>query len=422
MTIVRNTSITVFGRWLGVAAAAGAGLLVADTMGAAGAGTFAMIRVIPAGVAAMLGAGVGPANAYLVGGRKYPVQAITETTVALALVAGALGWGLWLAGLGFIHARFYPMLTTGVVALVGLGVLLNLLRDYLNSIQQGLQSFTEATIVLCLDDVGSLVLLLPLLGGVGGTGLIVASSLGGLVMSVLAALFFLMRAGLRPWPRIHRAIASEALWFGLKSHVGRVANALNWRLDVMILAAFASVEVVGCYAVASKTAELFRPLGASLTYVLRPLLAGLDSDQARRKGVVLYRWVFAINLATVAIMALVGGPLIMLLFGAEFAPAVPAFQILLIGLAAHGADPVLNGYYIGTGRPELITYTSLAGLVITVIGDVTLIPAYGLNGAAIASSVAYSVRAASLTAIFLWTTRVSVRALLGIEELTPGPA
>jgi len=35
---------------------------------------FAMIRVLPAGVAAMLGAGVGPANAYLVGGRKYPCR------------------------------------------------------------------------------------------------------------------------------------------------------------------------------------------------------------------------------------------------------------------------------------------------------------------------------------------------------------
>jgi O-antigen/teichoic acid export membrane protein len=264
--------------------------------------------------------------------------------------------------------------------------------------------------------------LLPLLGGFGGTSLIVASSLGGLVMSVAAALFFLVRAGLRPWPRVHRAIAGEALSFGLKSHVGRVAAVLNWRLDVMILAAFASVEVVGCYAVASKTAELFRPLGASLTYVLRPLIAGLDAAQARKKGVALYRWVFAINLTTVVIMALVGGPLILLLFGEEFAPAVPAFQILLIGLAAHGADPVLNGYYIGIGRPEVTTYASLAGLAVTVIGDLTLIPAYSLIGAAIASSAAYSVHAVALTAVFLLTSRVSLRELLGIEELSPGPA
>src|SRR5262249_58688524 len=138
-------------------------------------------------------------------------------------------------------AHFYAELSSGAVELVGFSILLNMLRDYLNSIQQGLLTFGEATIVLTTDDVGSLLLVLPLLRGVGdGNQLIVLSAVGGVAMSVVAAGAFLLRKGIRPWPRLHPRLAWESLGFGLKGHVGQLANMLNLRLDVMILSALAS--------------------------------------------------------------------------------------------------------------------------------------------------------------------------------------
>jgi len=204
--------------------------------------------------------------------------------------------------------------------------------------------------------------------------------------------------------------------------VGKLANMLNWRLDLMILSMLASTEVVGYYAVASKMAELFRPLSASLTFVLRPVIASLPITEARARGVALYRRVFLINLAAIVLMALTGKMLILRLFGPEFIAAVPAFYILLFGLAAHGADPVLNGYNVGIGRPEYNTYTALAGLVITLVGDVMFIPTYSLIGAAVTSSVAYSVKALAFTIIFLVTSGVTLPQLIGVKEYSPGAA
>ena len=423
MSLVRNTSITVVGRWIAIAAAALTGMVIANTMGAKGAGIFAMVRVLPAVVAGLLGAGITNANPYFIGAQKHPVQAVTETTVALGLILGAIGWCGWLLAGGLLHAHFYSELSASAVQLVGLSILLNLLRDYLNSIQQGLLTFGEATTVLTLDDVGSLLLVLPLLRGVeDGNQLIVVSAVGGVAMSVVAAAWFLLRKGIRPWPRLHPHIAWESIRFGLKGHIGKLANMLNWRLDVMILSALASTEVVGYYAVASKLAELFRPLSASLTFVLRPVIASLSITEARARGVMLYRRVFLINLAAIVLMALTGKMLIVRLFGAEFIAAVPAFYILLVGLAAHGADPVLNGYNVGIGRPEYNTYTALAGLVITLIGDVLFIPTYSLLAAAVTSSVAYSVKALTFTIIFLITSGVTLPQLIGMKEYSPGPA
>jgi O-antigen/teichoic acid export membrane protein len=187
----------------------------------------------------------------------------------------------------------------------------------------------------------------------------------------------------------------------------------------MILSTLASIEVVGYYAVATKVAELLRPVSASLTFVFRPLVASLPLAEARAQGLVLYRRFFALNLGGVAILALIGGPLIVTFFGAEFSASVPAFQILLIGLAAHGADGVLNGYNVGIGRPEFNSYTALIALVVTVVGDLLMIPQYGLIGAAVVSSVAYTVKAGVLAAIFLSTSGISLSELLGVKEYTP---
>jgi O-antigen/teichoic acid export membrane protein len=181
----------------------------------------------------------------------------------------------------------------------------------------------------------------------------------------------------------------------------------------------ASVEVVGYYAVATKVAELLRPVSAGLTFVFRPLVASLPLREARAQGLVLYRRFFALNLAGVIVLALIGGPMIVTFFGQDFAASVPAFQILLIGLAAHGADGVLSGYNVGIGRPEFNSYTALIALVVTVVGDLIMIPLYGLIGAAIVSSVAYTVKAAVLAAIFLFTADIRVSELLGVKEYSP---
>jgi len=421
--LVRNVSITMVTSFLSTGAAALAAMLVANVLGAKGAGVFALARVVPTVVAAVLGAGVTMSNAYLVGGRRFSIQAITEASMALALVIGFIGWGAWIAGGSFIHARFFSSLSETAVLLVGISIPLQMIRNYLNSVQQGLQTFTEANIVLLVEDVATLLLVLPLLWGVqSGPTVIVFAAVGGSAVSCLASIWYLVKHGYKPWPRLHRELSLEMMRFGLKGHIGRIANMLNWRLDVMILSMLAPVETVGYYAVATKVAETFRPLSAAFTFVLRPMIASLSVSEARAQGVALYRRVFALNLVLVFIMAFAGGPIIIRMFGPDFAAAVPAFQILLIGLAALGGAGVLNGYNVGIGRPEFNSYTALAGLVITVIGDVTLIPSYSLMGAAFTSSVAYTVKAAALTFLFLSTSGISLPQLMGMKEYSPDAA
>jgi len=422
VSLVKNTSITVIARLVTTGTAALSAVVVAGALGAKGAGTFAQVRVIPGVIGALLGGGITIATPYLIGSKRYPTQAITETTMAIGLVVSLLGVAAWMACGSILHAHVFTELSTVAALAVGLSIPFELILNYLNSVQQGLQTFKAANIVIAAEEVVTLILVLPLLFGWGGMNLIVVADFTGTAVAMLMAVAMLWPHGLRPWPRFHKDIAVEAVKLGVKGHVGRIANMLNWRLDLMILSVLANVEIVGYYAVASKVAELFRPLSASLTFVLRPVIATLSVKEARLQGVLLYRKFFLINLALIVLMALAGGPMIVHFFGPEFVAAVPAFQILLIGLAAHGADGVINGYNVGIGRPEFNSYTALVGLVITVVGDLALIPTYSLIGAAVTSSVAYTAKAIAMTAIFLSTSGVSFRQLLGFEEYLPDAA
>jgi O-antigen/teichoic acid export membrane protein len=400
VSVLRNTSITVAARYLAVGAKATAALVVATTLGATGAGVFALVRILPHVGAAVLGFGLSIANPYLVGSRRYPVQAITQNTVAIGLMLSGVGWMAWLLLSSLLHVRIYSALDPSMVLWVGAALPLLLLRNYLNSIQQGLESFKSANAVLAAEDIATLLLVLPLLTARGseiGVNMVVVAAVGGAGVSCLAAVVALMRQRIWPWPVLHREIAAEAIPFALKGHVGRMANMLNWRLDTVILSVLASTEIVGYYAVASQVAELFRPLSQSVTFVLRPMIAGLSAAEARLRGLMLYRRVFALNLALVVTMG-------------------------LLGLGAHGANGVLAGYNVGVGRPEFNTYTALAGLVVTIVLDVLLIPPYGLVGAAVASSAAYSTKAITLTTTFLISTGITLPQLVGVKEYTPDAA
>jgi len=162
VSLVKNTSITVFTKLASTGAAALATVVVATTLGPKGAGTYALIRMLPNVIAAMMGAGITIANPYLVSSKRYTPQVITETTLALGLVVGFLGWGVWAACSTFLHNTFYTELSQTAAIFVGLSIPLCMLRDYLNSVQQGMQSFRAANLVLFMDDFLAFLLVSPL--------------------------------------------------------------------------------------------------------------------------------------------------------------------------------------------------------------------------------------------------------------------
>jgi O-antigen/teichoic acid export membrane protein len=86
-------------------------------------------------------------------------------------------------------------------------------------------------------------------------------------------------------------------------------------------------------------------------------------------------------------------PIIAMLFGQRFVPAVQPLLLLLPGVIMLSTSKVLCGDLAGRGKPGYAMMSSVIGLVVNIPCCYFLIPKWGINGAAVASSISYSISA-----------------------------
>src|SRR5207245_6045075 len=141
------------------------------------------------------------------------------------------------------------------------------------------------------------------------------------------------------------------------------------------------------------------------------------------------RWILFRPLPTVILMVVLRRPIVNLLFqyghfGAEAREATQAaFLFYSIGLAGHALVQILaRAYYASrdTTTPLALTLISIG---LNVVLDVVLAPLLGINGLALANSIATLVEA--LLLFWLLASRARLR-LVGIgfstlQQVTPGP-
>ena len=95
---------------------------------------------------------------------------------------------------------------------------------------------------------------------------------------------------------------------------------------------------------------------------------------------------------------------IRILFGSEFDPAFLPLVLLMPGIVAASATRVLGSYLFSQGHIRYNMYATFIALGLTVALDLVLIPWLEVEGAAIASSIAY---VAALVATLFWYRAVS---------------
>jgi O-antigen/teichoic acid export membrane protein len=208
--------------------------------------------------------------------------------------------------------------------------------------------------------------------------LFVAAAYAGLLLSALASW--------RMWAAPLRNIAAtirELLDFSRWLVGAMLLGALTSNLDVLALTYLAGAASAGLYN-AGRTLTL--PLafaGGALGAVLLPRLSGLASS-AQIGRVTRAVTLAAAGGAAIAVLALVGAaPLLLrLMYGAQYAGAVPIFQILTL---AYGVQlitwPALTMLLVWD-RPDIIAVLSLAVLCVTALGYALVVPMLGASGAA----------------------------------------
>ena len=120
-----------------------------------------------------------------------------------------------------------------------------------------------------------------------------------------------------------------------------------------------------------------------------PYLSEDDETQRRLYFTIYSRINFASIIVMVSTLALLGNWLLVLLYGEEFSDSGIPFSILLVGMVFTAMSQLFSIMLFSKGKNNIALIANSIGLFFTVILDIVLIPRYGINGAAAATSLSY---------------------------------
>ena len=160
---------------------------------------------------------------------------------------------------------------------------------------------------------------------------------------------------------------------------GIVLSALYFRIDVFLVQLWSGTESVAFYNAVFRLVEALRLFPAAVLAVVLPsLVRAGDLRPLTRVAIPITG--FAI--AAAAVLWIAAGWLIPFLYGAPYAPAVPAFRVLLLSFPLLSLNFALTHQLVGWDGQRAYAGLCALALVINVALNARLIPLWSIEGAA----------------------------------------
>jgi O-antigen/teichoic acid export membrane protein len=365
------------------------GPLQARLLGPQGRGELALVLVVTGMANAILAFGVGAFLAREVSqGRRDGAVLGTVTGVSLAL--GALG-----ALCAYPLSRLFAEGQPEVQALIFAGLLLlpiGVTGANLSGAYWGEENWRRWSAMRLL--VPALIVAFYVALALLDAFTVVSASVAVFAAGMLGLLPLapLLR-NVRDW-RFDRRVARAALGFGAKFNLSAIASQGSQKVDQLLIAALISTRGLGFYVVAASLASATIVIAQGLHMMVMPMTASGDYDAVRR----LLRVTLAAMLLAAAILAAAAGPVIELLFGAEFADSAPLARILCLGAVFTAGKLVLSAALAGRGRPGETALVEVLTLAVLIPALALAIPRFGTDGAAVVVVIVSAVGFGALAA------------------------
>jgi O-antigen/teichoic acid export membrane protein len=383
--------VLMFGTSLGVAGLSLWNVLITSRgLGVAGRGQVAFLLTVGTLTAYLATIGVQEANTNVASQSPQRTGALAANSVLLAVVFGGLAAALIAAlvalepALGGSGPRW--LLWVVLAALPGLVLHVYLRQLVLAHYRFGVLNtgvlLTPALNALVNTTLAVLgILSVPAAVGIWLTGQGLAATLYAIVVA----------RTLGGFARPDIALARSSLRFGAKAHVGRTLSWGSYRLDQWLVGVIGGDRMLGLYSVAVAWSEVLFLLPEVLQTVLRPDLVRAERDGARRQTAIVMRFGLLLTILAAAGVVLLAPFLCVTVLGEDFRGAVTPLRILTVGSIGVLALKVYGSALLARRRPMLDSAAVAPALVTMLALDALLVPAAGVVGAAVASTVAYLV-------------------------------
>jgi len=224
-------------------------------------------------------------------------------------------------------------------------------------------------------------------------GLYCANGLAWIVSLLLVLPFFFRQTvEKQPVPSSVPRFVKEMFIYGLWGSADNLAENLTSRLNYFLLQHLGSYAQVGLLDAGTKISESVWHISRSTSFISYSQVAKTFEAEAQKRMTLRF-----LRLTFCAITVVMGMILLIpewvytdYLFSPEFAGVRKVICGLSIGIIALGSNSILSHFFIGTGKVRVSTACSWIGLLILLVSGFFLIPAYGVFGAAISTSISFS--------------------------------
>jgi O-antigen/teichoic acid export membrane protein len=387
-------------------------VVIARTLGPEFKGIYSLTLLCSGMVIIASNLGLNGALTYYGASQQYTGKQLFVLSLAGGIILSVIGGAIFFLAykLFFIHNILADTDPT-LIFWVMLALPVNLLISFLSSLllgQQRMVAYNLVNITNIFTNLGFQIISSILHAGVSGAIIAWIASSG---VALLLALWYLrheinLRLG------VLYEVLAPALSYGGKSYISNLLQFFNYRLDSFLVNFFSGVAAVGQYTTSVSVAELLWYLPNAVSGALFPKVSSIYKGTANRLTPQACRQTLLLVFVGAIIFGFIGGWVIVGFYGEAFHPAIMPFIWLLPGMIGLSIAKIVSADLSGRGKPQYAAYTAGITVVLTVILDVLLIPAYNISGAAIASSISYIT--SGLFAVFWFNreTGVSPQTLL----------
>jgi O-antigen/teichoic acid export membrane protein len=368
-------------------------LIVARMLGPEGAGAYAVALLVPTLMSQLLNLGLTSANVYFLASNQFSLPVVWNASRDLLLLMAVLGLLLG----AIVITKFGALVLPGVPKMALLIALfiypLSLIVGVVGGLFQALQCFRAFNTVVLVQPTLSFFAIsyLWLYDNINIIEVLLSVFISYALAVVISLVVLKSRTPLFGCSTDRMRYLRCAMVYGGKSHLGNILSFLNYRLDLFLVNLFLGPAQAGVYTVAVRIAEQLWMISQAVSTVIFPKLSAMVQEEAERRAFtpMMARVVLWITILASAVLSAVADPLIKLLFGPDFSDAGTALVILLPGIVLFSCARVLSNDLAARGWVGLNLIVAFFTLTGNVIGNLVLIPFYGIYGASGATTLAY---------------------------------
>ena len=373
-------------------------------------GVLATVLLLPQTLYAFLNLGLGASHVYYLSSGSGNHRSMRNTNWILA----ALLWAAVVAVLSISSdqtvARYLPGIPKNSALYASLLFPMMLLAAWTSSLIQGSRDYQAYNKTLLIQPFVfcSAIILLRAAGAIT-----VISVLSCYILSQLS-LWLLSEAKVSKFSAPagkEKHSVRDAIKFGLRAHVSNVITFLNYRIALYLVSLMLGAAATGKYALSIQLAEVLWLIASAASMIVFPESAAHNSSPVELRKMItkIASSVFQVTFAGALIAAAVAPFAIPWIFGKDYQGSVMPFVILLPGIVVWSYMSVISNSLAGMGYQKVNIQSALMCLSINVAGNYLAIPRFGANGAALASTLAFSITALYTVIVYerIMTEKVS---------------